>query len=177
MENQINLVNKKAEEVAEEIYIEADNSIPSSILMLLKWIEGKINMKIKISYVNMIGKAGIVYPDPRKNAFLIWINARDPEFRQRFTICHEFVHIIKNFNLKYNFSSNSIFSGKAEERFCDRFAAAFLMPRKIFTEKWITNREDEIYKKLRLAHFFKVSGEAVYYRAKELGLLKEGGEK
>lgn len=176
MENKINLINKKAERIAEEIHKEADNSIPSSILMLLKWIENKINKKIKISYVDMVGKAGTVYFNPKEDIFRVWIKAGDPEFRQRFTICHEFAHIIKNFDLKYNFSSKSIFLGRGEERFCDRFAAAFLMPKKIFMEKWTSNREDEIYKKLRLAHFFNVSGEAVYYRAKELGLLKKGGK-
>ncbi len=58
-----------------------------------------------------------------------------------------------------------------EERFCDRFAAAFLMPKELFVEKWKSFSNKDILKKARVARFFKVSGQAVYYRAKELKLI------
>ncbi len=172
--NKIKIVNKKAEKVATEIYKEI-NSLMPSIVELIGWVEEKIKSKINISYIDLDGfkTSGAVYFEPKMNCFQIWINSKDFELRQRFTICHEIGHIIKNFNLKYDFSSNVEFSGNGEERFCDRFAAAFLMPAELFIYKWNSIKDPIYLKKVRLTNVFKVSGEAVYYRAKELGLIFE----
>ena len=166
-------INVKAERIALDAYNDTGD-IPSSIFSLIKWTEENFNIKVdNIGYANNFenGHSGFVYPDPVIKTYKIWLNAKEPEYRQRFTLCHEIAHIIKNKDLKYGLSNGDIYSVWGEERFCNRFAAAFLMPAELFVQKW-TVIQDPIYlKKARLASLFKVSGDAVFIRAQELKLI------
>lgn len=172
MRKYVNIL-KNAERIAARIRKDANDSMPS-IFSLIKWLEEKFCLKIKISYTDSdeFNRSGIVYFDQEMKSYKIWINLKEPECRQRFTLCHEIAHIIRNMSLVYGFSTGDIYSKWGLERFCDRFAAAFLMPADLFIDKWNTLSDKDILKKARIATFFKVSGDAVYYRAKELKLIK-----
>lgn len=166
-------INTKAEHIAKDAYKNIGDSYPK-IISLIKWTEENFGIKMEIRYSNKfnLGHAGLVYRDPIDNKYKIWLNSEEPERRQRFTLCHEIGHIIKNSDLKYGLSDGDIYSAWGEERFCNRFAAAFLMPAEFFISKWNGIREPLYLKKIKLVGLFNVSGEAVYYRAKELGLIK-----
>lgn len=171
MTDNYNLINADAENVAKAIFDSIGEPTPS-ILSLVRWIEENFGIKIKIEFPEnfSIGYSGYVYPDPTSGVFRVGINAKDADCRQRFTECHELAHIVRNFGLKYGFSTGEIYTATGLERFCDRFAAAFLMPESLFIEKW-ESFNDDIWKKARMANYFKVSGEAVRYRLKDLGIF------
>jgi Zn-dependent peptidase ImmA (M78 family) len=166
-------INTKAERIATEAYEDSGDRLPS-IFSLIKWTEEIFGVKMEIKYSNEFkeGHAGLVYWDPEDYKYKIWLNSKEPERRQRFTLCHEIGHIIKSSDLKYGLSDGDIYSNWGEERFCNRFAAAFLMPAEVFIRKWEEIDEPLYSKKVRLVGFFDVSGEAIYYRAKELDLIK-----
>lgn len=165
------IINADAERVAKAIYDNVGDTMPS-ILSLVKWIEKNFSIKIKIEFLETlgVGYSGFVYPDPKSGVYQVGINGKEADCRQRFTQCHELAHIVRNVGLKYGFSSGEIYTSKGLERFCDRFAAAFLMPEDVFIKKWESLRDDDIWKKARIATFFKVSGEAVRHRLRDLGL-------
>ena len=167
-------INKNAEKIAIAINDTLGTNKKPSILSLIKWIEENFELKIKINYFysDTFNKSGLVYYDQNSKRYMVWINGKEYKNRQLFTICHELGHIILNYEKAFGFSDGEIYSKKGEERFCDRFAASFLMPKNIFIQKWKSCRESLVFKKIRMTSIFKVSGSAVYYRAKELGLLK-----
>ena len=165
---------RNAELIADKAYKDTNDLMPSTF-SLIKWLEEKFYVRIKVSHTdsNEFKRSGLVYFDPKIKSYRIWINLNEPEYRQRFTLCHEIGHIIRNISLIYCFSTGNIYSKWGLERFCDRFAAAYLIPADMFISKWKAIREPIYLKKARFASFFKVSGDAVYYRALELGLIKE----
>ena len=164
------IINADAERVAKAIYDNVGETMPS-ILSLVGWTERNFGIKIKVEFLETfgLGHSGYVYPDPESGVYRIGINVKEADCRQRFTQCHELAHIVRDVGLKYGFSCGEIYTAKGLERFCDRFAAAFLMPEDIFIKKWKT-LSDDIWKKARIAIFFKVSGEAVRHRLRDLGL-------
>lgn len=164
---------KNAERIATTIHKCTDDSMPS-IFSLIKWIEDKFCLSVRISYTNSddFKASGLVFYDQKIKSYRIWINLKEPECRQRFTLCHEIAHIIRNVSLVYGFSTGDIYSAWGLERFCNRFAASYLIPADMFVSKWKAIKEPIYLKKARFASLFKVSGDAVYYRAKELKLIK-----
>lgn len=171
--NKYEIININAEKTAIAIHNVLETSKEPSVLMLLKWVEENFGIKIRINYTYLeeFKQSGLEYYDSRRGEYMVWINGRESEKRQPFTICHELGHIILNTGKAFGFSDGSIYSKWGEERFCDRFAAAFLIPKEIFIQKWNINSEELLFKKIRMASIFKVSGDAIYYRAKELGLI------
>lgn len=166
------IINVSAERIAARIFKKTGDDFPST-LSLIKYVEDIYELKVDIDHKDLTkyGVLGLVY-FPQKTLAQIIINNRDLDCRQLFTLCHEIAHIIKDSELRYGFSDGNIYTKWGLEKFCNRFAAAYLMPEKLFIEKW-NNSHDDLWKKPRIAQFFKVSGEAVYYRALELGLIKE----
>lgn len=167
------IINTNAEGIASAVHDVLGTAEKPSVFMLLKWLEESFGIKIEINhaYKKEFNRSGLVYYSPGKGAYIVWINANESEKRQLFTVCHEFGHIILNSGKAYGFSDGNIYSEWGEERFCNRFSAAFLMPKVTFIQKWNANGEELLFKKARMASVFKVSGEAVHYRAKELGLI------
>jgi Zn-dependent peptidase ImmA (M78 family) len=169
-------VNINAENIASAVY-DAIGSLEPSIYELLVWMEDNFGIRIKVNSGNsqgfhmISGLAGLEYYDPSINAYRIWYRNSDCEYRQNFTIVHEIAHILRNSPKTFGFSDGDIYNKDEEERFCNRFSAAFLMPKDLFIEKWNAAGKDITFKKVRMTSIFKVSGEAVYYRARELKLI------
>lgn len=169
-------INMNAEADASAIY-KAIGSRSPSILELIRWMEDNFGIKIRVSsgrsegFHHVSGLSGLEYFDPSIGAYRVWYRDSDCSERQNFTIVHEIGHIFFNSPRQlFGYSDGNIYDKDEQERFCNRFSAAFLMPKELFIEKWNELNDDITFKKLRMVSFFKVSGEAVYFRAKELGL-------
>lgn len=90
----------------------------------------------------------------------ILVNALDHPYRQRFTLAHEYKHIID-----HGRSINPDF----EERICDYFAACLLMPKRLVIGAWTRGHVERNI--VAMADTFGVSRPAMSYRLSQLGLL------
>lgn len=90
----------------------------------------------------------------------ILINADDHPNRQRFTLAHEYKHIIDN---------RRPIDPDFEERICDHFAACLLMPKRLIIAAW--TQGDIERTTAAMAKAFAVSRPAMSYRLTQLGLL------
>ncbi|MGU3654094.1 ImmA/IrrE family metallo-endopeptidase [Mycolicibacterium sp. A43C] len=101
----------------------------------------------------------------------IFLNMFDSHVRQRFTLAHELGHFFKNRdeqNIGYVDERSELASSGADstEVWCNQFAAELLMPASIVKKYWAEGLSvDDLRSK------FKVSGPAIEYRLKNLGLV------
>lgn len=101
--------------------------------------------------------------------WLIAINGDDAPTRRRFTLGHEFKHILDNpfVNVLYQglgYPERTV--DERAERVCDLFAACLLMPRPWVKRLWTQGVQDTA----TLAATFKVSPAAMDLRLQKLGL-------
>ena len=100
----------------------------------------------------------------------ILINARDSAGRRNFTLTHEYAHL-----LAHESPSVCDLSDITEERFANRFAAAFLMPPEDVTmeaeARWLPSQRPALSDVRSLASRYGVSAEALAYRLHDLGLI------
>lgn len=165
--------NKNAETMAETVVGSIGVEVPS-IPQLKKWTENNFGVPIKVyprSPELFRGYAGLTYFHPERKVYTVYYNESDNPGRQNFTLCHEIAHIILNSGVGYGLFDGEIYTSDEEERYCNRFAAAFLMPKEAFMQKWQSISHIDIpERKMRMAKIFSVSGEAVRYRLEELGI-------
>lgn len=82
--------------------------------------------------------------------------------RQRFTIAHELGHLILDIN------------NSDEEKLCNRFASALLMPKEaVISEFGCTRRNINFFELKAFKNEFKVSYAAIVYRLKDLNIISE----
>lgn len=165
-------VNQKAEKTAQGILkeIAMKSARPKNLII---WIKYTFNVKIEVSHADLSdrGVSGFVYYDSISKTYKITVDENDPITKQRFTIVHELAHIIRGRELIYGFSDGDLETEGLVERFCNRFAAAFLMPEGEFKKIWgSTITLNRFLKRHAVALHFGVSEETVKYRALELGL-------
>ena len=87
--------------------------------------------------------------------------------RQRFTIAHELGHLV--LSIKEN-NLNKI----DEEKLCNRFASALLMPREAVINEFGTSRGNiKFFELTAFKNEFKVSYAAIVYRLKDLNIISE----
>jgi Zn-dependent peptidase ImmA (M78 family) len=91
----------------------------------------------------------------------ILLNADDHPSRRRFTLAHEYKHIIDH---------GTPIAPDLEEKICDHFAACLLMPKQKVIAAWT---DPDIPQRVNaMAAAFVVSPQAMRYRLLELGLLE-----
>lgn len=84
--------------------------------------------------------------------------------RQRFTIAHELGHLI------LNISNDEL----DEEKLCNRFASALLMPKDaVINEFGISRKNINFFELTAFKNEFKVSYTAIIYRLKDLNIISE----
>ena len=84
--------------------------------------------------------------------------------RQRFTIAHELGHLVLNI----------IDEELDEEKLCNRFASALLMPKEaVINEFGISRRKINFFELIAFRNEFKVSYAAIVYRLKDLDIISE----
>ena len=101
--------------------------------------------------------------------WLIILNGTEPLVRQRFSLAHEFKHVLDNpfIHLLYP-ATRSLSSEDRAEQICDYFAGCLLMPRRLLKKAWVEGPQDL----RKLARRFDVSVRAMQVRLIQVGLLE-----
>jgi Zn-dependent peptidase ImmA (M78 family) len=101
--------------------------------------------------------------------WIISVNADEPYLRQRFSVMHEFKHVLDHTRQHFPHSEKSwLAHGEQAERVADYFAACLLMPKKVVTRLWCSGHQDIP----ALAAKLQVSVPALRYRLAYLGLTE-----
>ncbi len=105
--------------------------------------------------------------------WLVTLNAGEPASRQRFSLVHEFKHILDHTTKQYLYRDRPFQTAHEQaERVADYFAACLLMPKKFVVRLWCQGQQNII----ELADKLQVSPAAMRYRLQQLGLL-EGADR
>lgn len=96
----------------------------------------------------------------------IFINAKDSEVAQIFTLVHEFAHILIGYTAGISNIDITDKEISKEERLCNKIASNFLLPESLFLDMWNKNNNIDI-----LSKRFKVSRFVIGIRAVELNLM------
>jgi len=103
-----------------------------------------------------------------RGRWLILLNGAEPNGRQRYSLAHEFKHVLDNPFVKLIYpSQDGVSSYDRAERICDYFAACLLMPR---TEVKRQFCDEGVQDLLRLSRRFEVSQMAMQVRLNQIGL-------
>jgi IrrE N-terminal-like domain len=101
--------------------------------------------------------------------WVIVLRAEEAKVRQRFTLIHEFKHVLDDPFIEWLYPTRSGYSPEDRaERISDYFAACLLMPRMWIKRDWAGGSIQDID---RLARRYQVSRVAMAVRLSELGLL------
>lgn len=108
----------------------------------------------------------------------IAINGHHPEARARFSLAHEYGHFLSS-RFSQNVFVSFVHPGRSKaERVADSFAAHFLMPGNGIAKRFneIRNLKSKFtsYDLVEMAHYFRVSVQALSYRLENLGLMPTG---
>ena len=117
-----------------------------------------------------------MFPAPSSGAsqwsrgrWLILLNGADPPGRQRFSLAHEFKHVLDNPFVEVLYPPWRGQTAEARrEAICDYFAACLLMPRADLKKIWFGGTQEV----RTLAHRFEVSLQAMQVRLTQLGLVE-----
>ena len=107
------------------------------------------------------------------NNYIITVEQRHPENRQRFTIAHELAHYFLHKNLQEQFKDTIFFRGADSDTFefqANLFAGELLMP----ADEFLKQIKEGNSKIENLAKYFGVSTLAIRVRAKQLNLQGHG---
>jgi len=100
---------------------------------------------------------------------VIVLNATEARTRQRFSLLHEFKHIIDHTTKNQLYGPRADRNDPAAERAADYFAACVLMPKLYVKRHWGQGPRTVS----ELAKTFEVSPAAMRYRLNQLGLLEQ----
>lgn len=101
--------------------------------------------------------------------WMILLNGSEPRVRQRFSLAHEFKHILDHpfIDVLYP-DSATMTSAERGEQICDYFAACLLMPRLWIKRAWRKGEQST----RTLANRFDVSQSAMSFRLRQIGLTE-----
>lgn len=111
--------------------------------------------------------SGLSYWDGQ--CWVIGLNIREPEARQRFTLCHEYKHVVdhgRTDRLYRGYRQTS--PSEQAEQAADYFAGCLLMPKRLVKRAW----GHGVQTPGRLADLFEVSPRAIEVRLAQLGLTE-----
>lgn len=124
--------------------------------------------RIRLRYHQLAAASGMTYWNGE--AWVIGINSHEPLTRQRFTILHEYKHIVDHG------STARLYTGgrrrrpdRQAELAADYFAGCVLMPTKLLKRAWFGG----VQQVRELAQLFDVSPRAIEVRLDQLGLRDE----
>ena len=101
--------------------------------------------------------------------WIITVNADEPFFRQRFSLMHEFKHVLDHTTKHFLYHDRPFqTAGEQAERVADYFAACLLMPKRAVKRLWCQGNQNIV----RLAETLLVSPRAVRFRLDQLGLTE-----
>jgi Zn-dependent peptidase ImmA (M78 family) len=131
-----------------------------SLIAELPRIEVRVEPRLPVSGVTQWSRG----------RWLIGINQDDAPVRRRFTLAHEFKHVLDHpfIDVAYPDGRGKPSDAKAEA-ICDHFAACLLMPRPWVKQAWVNGIQNQ----QALAQLFGVSEAAMALRLRRLGLSDE----
>jgi Zn-dependent peptidase ImmA (M78 family) len=104
-----------------------------------------------------------------RSGWVIVLRAEEAKVRQRFSLIHEFKHVLDDPFIEWLYPTKNGYSPEDRaERICDYFAACVLMPRTWIKRDWAGGGIQDID---RLARRYHVSRVAMAVRLSELGLI------
>ena len=113
--------------------------------------------------------SGLSYWDRELGEWIIALNSNESEARQRFSLIHEYKHIVDHTNAEHLYQgSRPVSAARQAEQAADYFAGCVLMPKRLMLRAW-GNRVQSLD---RLAWRFDVSTMAVGVRLAQLGLTE-----
>ena len=136
-----------------------DGPVPESVITGLP--------KMQVERLYPLGVSG--FSQWSKGRWLIVLNSNEPKTRQRFSLGHEFKHVIDHPLIAVLYPPAMGQDAKARaELVCDHFAACLLMPRPWVKRAWVSGKQDVV----RLAAHFNVSVPAMRRRLEQIGLVE-----
>ncbi|MGI9337566.1 MAG: ImmA/IrrE family metallo-endopeptidase [Gammaproteobacteria bacterium] len=105
---------------------------------------------------------------------VVVLNSGDMEVRRIFTLVHEIAHLWIGKSGMHDADSQSYAFSGGDEEYCNRAAAAALMPHENFRAKWNTTLGNTRQKISIIAEYYKVSRSAVAVRAASMQLITRG---
>ena len=106
------------------------------------------------------------------SCWLITVNADEPTVRQRFSVMHEFKHVLDHTTKDFLYRDGpSQTAAEQAERVADYFAACLLMPKRLMKRLWYSGHQNVA----EVARTLQVSTQAVRYRLDQLGLTEPAG--
>lgn len=101
--------------------------------------------------------------------WIIAVCADEPLFRQRFSVMHEFKHVLDHSTKHFLYHDRPFQSAEQQaERVADYFAACLLMPKKVVKRLWYQGPQNIV----QLAETLSVSARALRFRLDQLGLTE-----
>jgi len=102
--------------------------------------------------------------------WVITLNADEHPLRQRFSLMHEFKHIVDHTAKDFLYTDRPTMTAHEQaERVADYFAACLLMPKRVVKRLWGEGHQDIG----NLAEMLRVSPAALRYRLDQLGLTEQ----
>lgn len=102
--------------------------------------------------------------------WIITVNADEPLARQRFSLMHEFKHVLDHTTKHFLYHDRSFqTAGEQAERAADYFAACLLMPKRVVKRFWCQGNQNVALLAVKLG----VSIQALRFRLDQLGLTEQ----
>src|SRR5699024_12134755 len=177
--------SKIVEDIKKELQWSPKYPIATPDVLLNELIDSVENIRILVfrnSIVKNNTRASLSVDEFRgfaisnKYAPAIFINTRDSKSANLFTLVHELAHLwlglegVTNIEYEYLASIKNPNTEVLIERFCNKVAAEFLMPAKLFKDNWVKANPSDLEVK-NIAKYFGVSELAAAIRACELSLV------
>lgn len=106
-----------------------------------------------------------------RGRWLILLNGAEVPGRQRFSLAHEFKHVLDNPFIDVLYPpSGGLSRHERAEQVCDYFAGCLLMPRRWLKRSWTTGTQEP----RALARQFDVSKQAIQVRLLQIGMAEPG---
>ena len=103
--------------------------------------------------------------------WVITLNASEPSVRRRFSLMHEFKHVLDHTTRQYLYGdvANNLDAAARAERAADQFAACLLMPKRWIKSEWFSSGQRPSI----AARRFDVSPQALSVRLWKLGMAPD----
>ncbi len=121
--------------------------------------------RIRVVY-RRLPTSGLSYWDGK--TWVIALNSSEPLTRQRFTLLHEFKHVMDHGRTDRLYGTAQATAELRAEQACDYFAGCVLMPKQLMKRAW----GNGIQQPQALAEHFDVSPRAAEVRLAQLGLAE-----
>jgi Zn-dependent peptidase ImmA (M78 family) len=145
-----------------ELLGQHEPSVNVSLIAELPRVEVKVQPNLHVGGISGFSQWS-------RGRWLIVVNRDDSPTRRRFTLSHEFKHVLDHPFVSVVYSDlGENDADRATEQICDYFAGRLLMPRNWIKRAWSRGVQDQV----ALAAMFAVSEAAMAVRLQQIGLTE-----